>query len=199
MARTAMQLSHGVWALLCGGVSVFLALIGGGHPPPIVLVPLVLIVWAIGHLGLWLMVVLVRRGRGASPAGAAWPPGVVVALAGLAAITAMTLLQVVVTALTGKLYPYRGSLWFVMAGAGTLHAASLIGVLLRRNWGRVMAVLVCFGWSALMVKQLVDHLSHGRPISAGEGTLAFVLLAAPAALGLHLLSSPRVRAYFARD
>ena len=187
---------HVVWALLCGGVSVFLALAGGGHPPPVVLVPFVLVAWVIGHIGLWLIVMLARRGRGRLPSGTWWPPGLILALVGLAAITVVTLFQLAVSALIGKFYPYRGTLWFVMTGVGVVHAVGLVGVLLRQGWARLVTVLICLGWSALVVRQLVDHLSHGRPLSVGEGALAFVLFSVPAALGLHFTVSSGVRAFF---
>ena len=197
MVRKAVHLLHVAWAVLCIGLSVALALMGGGHPPPVVLVPFVLVAWVIGHGTLWLIIVLVRRGRRGLPPYTAWPPGVTLALVGLAAFTALTLFQVAVSVLLGKFYPYRGLLWFLMTGIGALHGAGLIGMLLRRNWGRVMALLVCFGWSALIVAQTIEHLSHGRSTSAGESALALVLFAVPAGLGLHLLLSRRVRAFFA--
>lgn len=186
---------HFVWALLCAGVSAFLASVGGGHPPPIVFVPVVLVAWAIGHIGLWVGVALAPRGHPARQ-GTRWPPGVGVVLAGLAAMTMLTLFQLAVSVQLGRFYPYRGSLWFLMLGAGAVHALALVGMLLRQGWARGLSALTCFGWSALMVSQVIEQLSNGRPVSAGDGALALVLFAFPAALGLHLMFSARVREFF---
>ena len=168
MANTAMRLLHIAWALLCCVLCVFLALAGGGHPPPIVLVPVVVVGWVIGHLAMWSVSALVRRGRTGHPGSERWPPGIVIVLLGPATVTAVTIFQIATTVLIGNLYPFKGALWFVMAGVGTVHAIAIAGVLLRRNWGQVLAALACFSWSVLMITHVAIHLIRGQSVTASD-------------------------------
>ena len=54
---------HTAWAVLAVVVSLFMIFtIDTGHPPLIVFLPLVVLVWFIGHLGIWCVVRLIAKG-----------------------------------------------------------------------------------------------------------------------------------------
>ena len=162
---------YATWTALGLASSSFLVFAGGGHPAPIIFLPIVVAVWIAGHLALVGAGWLARRGAAAA-AGAVvctdpgeWslPLRIAVAACGLASL--MGLIQLVVTALLREMYPFRGALWAITLVIWGLHGACLAGLLLLRPWARRFAALLSFGWSALMAWQIVDHFWYGPTIA----------------------------------
>lgn len=193
---------HLAWAALAILVSVALAVVpGGGHPPPIVLLPVVLVLWATGHVVIWALAWLHRRGQGSAlpvrGRPGRWPPAFLVTLLGSGAAAGAGLLQLLGSVLQRRWYPYPDPwLWTGSLLVCSLHAACLAGLLLRRPWSRTLGAILALGWAALTGSQLLEHASAN--LATAEGLLAIGLVALFVALALNLLTSRRVKRFFER-
>lgn len=187
---------HASWAALGLGASLVLIFAGGeGHPPAIVLLPLALVIWVVGHVALLAIAWLVLRGAPAEVMPGRWPAGVIIALIGTGVVGSLGVVQVVVTLVLGDWYPFQGALWFIALGVALVHAAAFVGTLLRRAWARATAAGVSFGWAFLLSRQIVDHLTSAYRINVAELALALACIAALVVLGTHLWRSQRIKAF----
>jgi hypothetical protein len=182
-------------------VSLFLVLAGEGHPAPIIFLPLVAVIWVVGHIVIWGVGWLAAKGRRrldttAEPATQSWPVGLRLALIGTAVGASVGIIQIVVTAYLGRLYPYHGAtLWTTMLIIWLVHGTSFVGLLLRQRWSRFLSSAVAFAWALLSVWQIVEHLVRGYRLEIGS----LLILAAGAVflvfIGAHLATSSRVRSF----
>jgi hypothetical protein len=181
-------------------VCLLLVLTGrGGHPPAIILLPLVLASWAVGHGLIWGALRLAAAGRraGAGTAGReAWPPGLQVVLVGTAAAALAGVVQVVGTVLTGGWYPFQqAGEWAAMLLVWLVHAACFAALLLRRRSARPLSAALVFGWAALMGVQVAQHFQSGSSDTGGL-LIAVVLMASLLLFAFYLASSKKVRSFF---
>jgi hypothetical protein len=200
-ARKRWRLMHIIWAVLAGSICVVLVFARGGHPPPIVLLPVVLAVWAAVHLALWASRLLLSRGndRAAAAQGEvrSWPPGLLLLAVATAVATLVGLLQLVVSIMLGRLWPFAGLLWSGMAAVWAAHALCLAGLLLRRHWARWTAALLCIGWALALAAQVLEPALLGYPeplaLALAGGVVICLGLAA-----YWLLHSSRVATFLAQ-
>lgn len=202
--RGGFRLAHVLWALLAAGICVLLvAAGGGGHPPPIIFLPVVLVVWCLGHLALWGIGRLVARGREfagvTKSARESWPLGLIVALIGCGLVSAVGLVQLGGTLLLSNWYPFAGWLWPIAMVICLAHGACFVGLLLRRPWSRPTAALLAFGWALLPVWQLAEQLVHGHRVSPAEYATLIAGTAVLSFLGYHILSSRRINGLLGSD
>ncbi len=188
--------AHLVWAFLALGLSL-LPIFGGGtgHPPAILLLPLVLVLWGIGHVVLWGIAWLMVKGRSAEGTPGSWPVGLIIALIGTGLVGFHGAVQLVVTFAIGEWYPFKGALWFVGLAIALAHAAGFVGMLLRHSWARAIAAGLSIGWALLLSRQIVDHVSSGYRIEIGELVLALAGIAVLLVFGIHLWRSHRIKAF----
>jgi hypothetical protein len=171
-------------------VSALLVSMQGGHPPGIIFLPIALAAWGLGHFVLWasgrLAVSGVRRFevRGAA---AAWPPALLLAIAGTGVVAIGGL------ALVGRLVIDRDAtldLWnSILLGVWLPHAVCFPALLLRQGWSRWLAAALAAGWAVLLVVQLFTT-NDPRP---WDYPLAAILIGALIALAARLLTGERVR------
>jgi hypothetical protein len=164
--RRGARVVHGVWAALA--VVACAALIfspQGGHPPPVALVPLVVVVWLIGHAVIWALAWLYRRGRrsisliGARPTR--WPAALLLALLASGAVAIVGLVQVFGSVLQQRWYPYDDpTLWFIGFLVCGANAVCLVGLLLRRAWSRLASAALALGWAGLLGAQPEKYRSQ---------------------------------------
>jgi hypothetical protein len=194
---------HAVWAAIGGCVSVLLIFTGGGHPPPIVFLPVVVVVWIVGHVAIWGTGWLVERGRHAAIRSkrehASWPVSLRLVLVGTGVATCVGLLQIAVTVLRGKLYPFHGAmLWTAMLAIGFAHGACFAGLLLRRPWSRFVSMLLVFAWAFLFAAHLVGQVIRGHRMEAAALALMGGAVLLLLWLGFQLATSSRVKAFFGK-
>ncbi len=200
LLRKRLRRAHVVWALLAGSICVLLAAGGGGHPPPIVFVPVVAAVWVMVHLALWAAGWLASRGLARAPAATgekqSWPLALIAILAATAAAVFAGLVQLAVSLLLGRYWPFAGTLWIVMLAVWTAHAVCLAGVLLRRRWARWVAALLCIGWALALAWEVLEPAVRGyvQPLQIG---LALAVVIGLALAAHHLVRSERIRAFLA--
>jgi hypothetical protein len=201
--RAPFRWAHIVWAVLAGGVCILLIVGGGGHPPPIIFVPVVGVVWVVGHIALWGVRWLAVKGRalGSNSDGEArsWPPGLIIALMGTGAASSLGLLQLLITRFLRERYPFRDAFWTIMMIAWLAHGICFAGLLLRRAWSQWTSATLCIGWALLLAWQILEAMLRGSRINPAEFLLAVALVALLTALGYHLLMFKRIQAFFARQ
>lgn len=192
---------HAVWAVLAVVVSLLMIFtINKGHPPLIVFLPLVVLVWVIGHLGIWCVVRLIAKGMRVAietgSGGRSWPVGLLLAVIGTGVLTSAGVFQIIVTGYLGRLYPYHYvNLWTIMLVIKLVHAACLVGLLLRQKWSRLTSALLAFGWAMLMALQIAEHLPLRNPTSLTELMIAFGIMVSLFILGIHLIVSRKVKSF----
>lgn len=202
--RTLARRIHFAWAGVA--VAACLTLVLGpqrGHPPPIALVPAVVLAWLTGHVVIWALSWMYRKGQSPVPSpGAAserWPLVLVVSAVGTAAGAIVGLLQLLGSAVNQRWYPFSDpALWTASLLACSAHAVCLAGLLLRRPWSRALSALLALGWALLLGAQVVEHAATPAFLASLENLLAIGLLALLVALAGSLLVSRSVRAFFER-
>lgn len=197
--RSSRRAAHAVWAAVCIIFCLLLVVTGReGHPPAVILLPLVFVAWAVGHGLIWGALRLAAAGRRKS-AGAAegrpWPLGLKAAAVCTAAVALLGVAQVVGTVLTRKWYPFgQAGEWAAMLLVWLVHAACLAALLLRRRWSRPLSAALAFGWAALLGVQVAEHFRSGASDTTGL-LIAVVLMVSLLLFGAHLVSSSKARSF----
>ena len=192
---------HAAWAVLAVVVSLLMIFaLNKGHPPLIVFLPLVVLVWAIGHLGIWCVMRLIARGKRVAietgSEGRSWTVGLRLAVIGTGILTSAGVFQIIVTGYLGRLYPYHYvNLWTIMLIIKLVHATCFVGLLLRQKWSRLTSALLAFGWAMLMALQIAEHLPLSAPTGLTELMIAFGIMVFLFILGVHLIVSRKVKSF----
>jgi hypothetical protein len=142
------RVAHTAWAAIAIIVSFFMIFTKQrGDPPMIVFVPLVLIIWVVGHLVIWAVKWLAARGRrivsesGGEPKP--WPIGLRLALIGTGIPTLILIFQVLMTGLHRKWYQYPDAcLWGVMLAIWLVHGVCFVGLLLHQQWSPLVSAML---------------------------------------------------------
>lgn len=196
-----MRNAHLVWAVISLVACAVLIFSGGGHPPPIVFLPVVVAVWMAGHGALWGIAKLAGKGtaraHGEKVEADGWPLALkfVILVTGVAA--GFGVMQLTVSMFLGKTYPFPGALWGITMALWVVHGAVFCGLLLRRRWSKATSALIFIGWAMLLLFQMVDYLAKGQRIDVMELGLAAALVAVLVAFGVYLLRSRRIDRFFA--
>jgi hypothetical protein len=193
------RIAHAAWAAACIAAGVLLVLTGRhGHPPAIILLPLVLVAWAAGHGIIWCTLRLLAAG-GRRIAVATdrprWPPALRALAVGTGLAAVLGVVQLVGTVMTGGWYPFRrASEWAAMLLVWAAHGACFAGLLLRRGWSRRLGAILAFLWAALLCVQIIEHVRSGVP-GVAEPLIIAALIGLLLILGAHLLYSRRIRSF----
>jgi len=194
----APHIAHAVWGVIGFSICVLFALVPGGHPPLLIFIPLVAAAWFVGHIAIWGAGRIAARGRRAAfeadAEARAWPFGLVVVLVLAGIACAIGLLQLVMSVLMHELYPFDPpGLWAFTMTIWIAHGAVFVGLLLRRRWSRYVCAALPLGWAVLLAVQIVDHLSHGRPVEPVELVIAIGVVLLLSAFAWYLITSKRIK------
>ena len=195
------RVAHAAWAAVCIIGCLLLVLTGRtGHPPAIILLPVVLLAWAVGHGFVWGVQRLADKGRRTvartATDGQRWPLALrlTAIVTGSAALVGVA--QIVGTLLKGDWYPFgHASAWWAMLVVWAVHAACFAGLLLRRRWSRLLSATLAFGWAALLGLQVAEHLAPGASSDTAGVLIAIALMAVLVLLGRYLASSGKVKSF----
>jgi len=195
------RVAHAAWAAVCF-IGCLLLVVNGrqGHPPAIILLPVVLLAWAVGHGFIWGVQRLADKGRRtvAQPAtdSQRWPLALRLAAVGTGSAALVGAAQVVGTLLEGSWYPFNhASYWWAMLLVWVVHAICFAGLLLRRRWSRLLSATLAFGWAALLGLQVAEHLAPGASSDTAGVLIAIALMAVLVLLGRYLASSGKVKSF----
>ena len=198
--RGAGRFAHLAWLALGISISVLLVFGGEGHPPPLVFLPLVLLLWVLGHLGIWGAGRLAAKGRRAASGTAggrgSWPAGLRLALLATGIGASIGVLQAAVSLYLGRWYPYRDAgLWSVMIVVWVLHGGCFVGLLLRRRWSRILCLLLASAWALLLASRIIDSLVHDTRVEIFPLLTLSGLMAALLVLVRQFAASERVKSF----
>ena len=187
LLQRPFKLAHCTWAILVLAGCVVLVTLGGGHPPPMVFVPHLLVVGLAGHLLLLLVAWLLRNGRlrfSAAPADSPrWPPELIlIALV----LGPLALASTVVAVGQTSLLRTRPLEWLVFAAVALVHMTAFVLLLLRRNAARYLMAAVCFGWALALALQLGEA-------RRGELPIAVAIIGGLVAIAVYVLRARRIR------
>lgn len=202
--RKRLKAAHLACAALAILVSVALVVVPQrGHPPPLVLVPVILLAWPLGHVLIWGLGWLADKGRlgaahtGVSPAH--WPVVLMIALVGTGAGSLVGLVQLLGSAVQRRWYPYPESgLWGGMLLVWCVHGLCLVGLLLRRPWSRPLSAAIASGWAVLMGAQVAEHMGQAARAGVAELLLAIGVMVALVVLAVSVVASHASKSFLNR-
>lgn len=181
------RITHKVWAGLVLLGCVALAT-GGGHPPPIVFAPLLIVAGMIGHLLLLLVAWLMHVGRSRSAARQGTAPGWPAELVLIAIVLGSLALASTAVAL-GQLAQHGSQprQWLAYVVAATVHATAFAALMLRWQLARYMVAAICVGWSLALALQFRE------PRPTADLLVAIVIIAALLAIAAYVVLGKRIR------
>lgn len=188
LAPRPFGIVHLSWAILILAGCVALVLMGGGHPPPMVFVPPLLVAGFLGHLLLLLVAWLIARGRARATGGPAdtprWPAELI-----LLAIAPGVLAIGSIAITIGEIAKLRSAplVWLLFAAVAALHGAAFVTLLLRIGAARYLIAAIASGWGLALLLQLREARGPG------ELALGVLLIAGLAGIAVHVLRSGRIR------
>jgi hypothetical protein len=190
---------HVVWAVIGVGICIVLITAKGGHPPGIVLVPVVVVIWLAGHALLWISRKLAIRGKyladSRNRAGGRRP-----------------VMLILLALFSGGLFIFGlfGITWQVFFEHDQLHELAVplafwipssicfFGILLRQNWSRILAGSGFIVVALVLVKEMIESLMRGYRNSNAEWAMAIVIAITLVLFGLYILRSSRIKAFYSR-
>ncbi|MDY7037727.1 MAG: hypothetical protein SV375_16385 [Thermodesulfobacteriota bacterium] len=193
--------AHTAWAVLAAVVTLLMIFTPTTELPIyLVLLPLVILIWVVGHLAIWGVTWLVVKGQSvAIETGSqvsSRPIGLTLAVIGTGILTFVGVFQILMTVYQGKLYPYHyANLWTTMLIIKLFHAACFIGLLLRQQWSRLATALLAIGWAILMASQIAEHLPLKASSSISDLMIAFGIMVSLIFLGMHLIVSDKAKSF----
>jgi hypothetical protein len=169
----------------------------GGHPPGLVLVPVVVMIWLAGHALFWVSRKLAIRGKYSADTknrvGGKWP-------------LALILLVIVFGALF--IFGLFGIVWEVFIERNSLHelivplafwmpsSICFFGILLRQYWSRILAGVGFIVVAFVLLKEMIESLFRGYQNSNIEWMIAIIIFILLILFGLYILYSSRIKAYY---
>lgn len=188
---------HVVWALIGCTVSILLAS-AKGHPPGLAFVPIVLAIWLTGHGVLWLSRRLATKGKygRTDVVNDRWP-----------------LLLIMFVCLFGMVFIFGifGFGWHIFSGQRwrlemflllvfwICSSLCFFGILLRRNWARILTGAVFAALAAMLLSEMVASFIRGYKNTAAEWLTAVSMFIVLVMIGRHVLRSERIRRFFGKS
>lgn len=166
---------------------------GGGHPPAIVLLPLLLAFWAFGHALVFVMR-LVTKGQASGSEGST-PVGVVIALLITGAVGFFGIVQIAGTLLTLNWYPYTGTLWWKAIAVALIHGVDFIGLSLRKPWSRWLSTAISVFWLVIAISNGLNNLGRFRIEQLGEWLVLVGWLSLSALMAFDFATSSKIASY----
>lgn len=187
---------HIVWAIAGIAASALVIFSKGGHPPAMVLLPVVVGAWLLGHIMLWISQLIVRRSSKSIFAEQTtrqrWPP-VVVLVTVILGLTAFTSTVIAIMLYLRVDTHDQASLLAVLAAAS---AILFLGLLMRKNWARLIVIVILIGAAVMVAIEMGRTIWKGYSYPMNDWMMASGIVIILLGLGLHLLKSKRVRMYF---
>ena len=192
------RILHIVWAILAVIACVILVTSKGGHPPGIILLPIALIFWVIGHVLLWVISKLFARGKKLEVRTETdvkkWPLSLIILtvfFGGVFIFGSMAIILFMVLQndwLSGM--PVILALWLPPS-------VCFIGILLHKSWSRLLAGWGFIAVAMIILYQLVESALRHNTASVTEWVIAIAILIFNLLIGLHILRSPKIKAFYA--
>lgn len=181
------RIAHVAWGILILLGCVALVMMGGGHPPPMVFVPFLVLAGLVGHLLLLLIAWLLHLGRSRMAASQheppRWPAELTVIALVLGPLAIMATAVAVGEVARLRTQPLQWVLYVVVAA---VHAVAFVTLLLRNTQARFLIAAICIGWALALVLQLRE----ARP---GELPIGIALIGGLLAIAIYVVRAQRIR------
>jgi hypothetical protein len=207
-AAILFRILHIVWAILGVIASAILVTSKGGHPPAIILLPVVLIFWVVGHLLLWIISKLFARGKKlevnietdteikAETDVKKWPLSLIILavfLGGVFVFGAMAIiLHMVLENDRLRKMPVLLALWLPPS-------LCFIGILLQKSWSRVFVGWWFIALAMIFFYQIAGSAMQGRTNSISEWIIVVAISLFTLFLGQHFLRSPKIKVFYGKE
>jgi hypothetical protein len=163
------RIPHIVWAILGVITCVILITSKGGHPPAIILLPIALIFWIVGHLLLWIISKLFVRGKRLEVQAESdvkkWPLSLIILAVfsgGVFVFGAMPIiLQIMFENDWLSDMPIMFALWLPPS-------LCFIGILLQKSWSQILAGWGFVGVAMIILYQLIESALRNNITSVTE-------------------------------
>jgi len=189
-----------VWAIIGASICILLASAKGGHPPGLVLVPIVAAIWLAGHVLLWISRKLAIRGKYVSDSSNI-----------VTNKCPMTLILLVFVFGIVFIFGLFGIVWQVLFEPNRLQELSIpftvwipsslcfFGILLRVNWSRILAGSGFIVVAVILLYEMIASFLRGYRNSSTEWLIVIVLFILLVLFGLYILRSSSIKAFFSKD
>jgi len=192
------RILHIIWAILCVVACVILVTSKGGHPPGIILLPIAIIFWVVGHVLLWIISKLFARGKKLEVRTETdekkWPLSLIILAVFLGGVFIFGFMAII-------LFMVLENDW--LSGMPVILALWLppslcfLGILLHQSWSRVLAGWGFIAVAMIILYQLVEHTLRNNTASVTEWVIAIAILILNLLIGQHILRSPKIKAFYA--
>lgn len=191
---------HIVWALVGAGVCVVLATATGGHPPGIVFIPVAAVIWLGGHVLLWGSHKLAARGRDLAAAENAssgnWPPMIILLTFAFGVMFVFGFFFLAWQLLFE--WHWQRDM-FVPLAFWIPSSMCFFGILLRKDWSRVLAGSGFIIVASVLLYEMIATLVRGYRNPMTEWVTAIVIFVVLALVGLYVLRSSAIKSFFSRS
>ena len=211
-AAILFRILHIVWAILGVIACAILITSKGGHPPAIILLPVALIFWFVGHLLLWIISKLFARGKKlevpretnaetkteikAETDVKKWPLSLIILAVFLGGVFVFGAMAIILLIVLNNDWLSKMPVMLVLWLPPSL---CFIGILLQKPWSRVFA-----GWwfivlALIYLYQIVGSAMQGRTNSISEWIIVVAISLFTLFLGQHFLRSPKIKAFYGKE
>lgn len=196
--KVVFRTLHIILAIIGISITAIFATSTTGHPPGIVFTPIVVGLWAVGHLLLWLSKKLALQGTQLAENGegaeGAWPLTLVLLAFVFGCVFVFGLFGIIFKILfennwQSKL-PSMLIIWL-------LPSICFVGILLRQAWSRILASGGFVVAALFLLYQMIESAVRGNRVTALEWAIAVVILLVFLFLGQHIFRSSRIKAFYA--
>ena len=193
---------HGVIAFV--GLSICSLLIYGvvsgtdrGHPPAIIFLPVVIIVWLILHVFLlfiqWLASQSKKRTLKQGKELSSWPVALIIVVAGCSIFFLYSLGGMGAWWLSNEAWRSHRTVYLIVQ---ILAFICLSGILLRKYWGLLIAGISCLFASGYFVYRIIPLIVSGHKFGFSLVLYSLFVTIGIGLFGYYLLRSARIRSFF---
>ena len=197
LMKNVFRWMHGVWAIIGAGSCILLAAAKGGHPPGLVFVPVVAVIWLAGHLLLWMSHRLAIRGKSLAEsrniASGKWP---------------LTIIFLVLVFGVIFIFGLFGIIWQVLFERDSLHDLAIplfywipssicfFGILLRQDWSRILAGSGFMLVAAILLFEMAASAMRAYRNSITEWLMVIAIFILLVLFGQYVLRSKKIKAFY---
>ncbi|NKC01205.1 MAG: hypothetical protein GKR90_22285 [Pseudomonadales bacterium] len=189
---TLFRSLHALIGLIGVSATIVLAL-SEGHPPGIVLVPIALVFWALGHTFLWVSYKLsVRTDENLAGLEHKWPVSLTLLAIFFGAISFIGLILIILTLLDGY---NRASELPPLLAIWLPATVCFVGITLRKNWSRFSVSGAFVAVALLLVTEMVQSLVQNSNHSVAEWLISISISLLSFFIAWYTFASPRIKAF----
>lgn len=198
------RILHIIWAILGVVACAILVTSKGGHPPAIILLPVALIFWFVGHLLLWIISKLFARGKklevkietNEETEVKKWPLSLIILAVFLGGVFVFGAMAIILLIALNNDWLSKMPVMLVLWLPPSL---CFIGILLQKSWSRVFAGWWFISMTMIFFYQIAGSAMHGRTNSMTGWIISVAISLFTLFVGLHILRSPKIKAFYGKQ